>query len=37
VLVLGIATSMFTALLGSRAVLTLIYGGSRRPARLAIG
>jgi preprotein translocase subunit SecD len=37
VLVLGIMTSMFTALLGSRAVLTLIYGGSRRPAKLAIG
>ncbi len=37
VLVLGIATSMFTALLGSRALLTLIYGGSRRPAKLAIG
>jgi preprotein translocase subunit SecD len=37
VLVLGIATSMFTALLGSRALLTLIYGGPRRPAKLAIG
>jgi len=37
VLVLGIATSMFTALLGSRALLTLIYGGSRKPAKLAIG
>ncbi len=37
VLVLGIATSMFTALLGSRALLTLIYGGTRRPAKLAIG
>lgn len=37
VLVLGIMTSMFTAMLGSRAVLTLIYGGSRRPAKLAIG
>jgi preprotein translocase subunit SecD len=37
VLVLGIATSMFTAMLGSRAVLTLIYGGTRRPAKLAIG
>ena len=33
----GIATSMFTALLGSRALLTLIYGGSRKPAKLAIG
>nr|PZN65679.1 MAG: protein translocase subunit SecD [Pseudomonadota bacterium] len=37
VLVLGIATSMFTALLGSRALLTLIYGGPKRPAKLAIG
>ncbi len=37
VLVLGIATSMFTALLGSRALLTLIYGGTRRPTKLAIG
>ena len=37
VLVLGIGTSMFTALLGSRALLTLIYGGKHRPTRLAIG
>jgi preprotein translocase subunit SecD len=37
VLVLGIGTSMFTALLGSRALLTLIYGGKRKPTRLAIG
>jgi preprotein translocase subunit SecD len=37
VLVLGIATSMFTVLLGSRALLTLIYGGARRPTKLAIG
>ncbi|MFO1427281.1 MAG: protein translocase subunit SecD [Steroidobacteraceae bacterium] len=36
VLSLGIATSMFTALLGSRAMLTLLYGGSRRPAKLSI-
>ncbi|MFZ9904052.1 MAG: protein translocase subunit SecD [Steroidobacteraceae bacterium] len=36
VLSLGIVTSMFTALLGSRALLTLMYGGSRRPERLAI-
>ncbi len=36
VLSLGIATSMFTALLGSRALLTLMYGGSRRPERLSI-
>jgi preprotein translocase subunit SecD len=37
VLSLGILTSMFTAMLGSRALLTLIYGGSRKPARLSIG
>jgi preprotein translocase subunit SecD len=37
VLTLGIGTSMFTALLGSRAMLTLIYGGRKKPARLAIG
>jgi len=37
VLTLGIATSMFTALLGSRALLTLIYGGKHKPQRLSIG
>jgi preprotein translocase subunit SecD len=37
VLVLGILTSMFTAMLGSRALLTLIYGGQRKPAKLSIG
>jgi preprotein translocase subunit SecD len=37
VLTLGIATSMFTSLLGSRALLTLIYGGRHKPARLSIG
>jgi preprotein translocase subunit SecD len=36
VLSLGIVTSMFTALLLSRALLTLMYGGARRPARLSI-
>ena len=36
VLSLGILTSMFTALLGSRALLTLMYGGARRPAKLPI-
>ncbi|MBV9619636.1 MAG: protein translocase subunit SecD, partial [Gammaproteobacteria bacterium] len=36
VLILGIATSMFTALMGSRAVLTLMYGGRRKIARLSI-
>jgi preprotein translocase subunit SecD len=37
VLVLGIGTSMFMAMLGSRALLTLIYGGKGRTARLSIG
>jgi len=37
VLVLGIGTSMFTALLGSRALVTLIYGGRGKTARLSIG
>jgi preprotein translocase subunit SecD len=37
VLVLGIMTSMFMAMLGSRALLTLIYGGRNKPARLSIG
>ncbi|HYP80735.1 MAG TPA: protein translocase subunit SecD [Steroidobacteraceae bacterium] len=37
VLVLGIATSMFSAMLGSRALLTLIYGGAHKPAKLSIG
>ena len=37
VLTLGIATSMFTSLLGSRALVTLMYGGRRKPERLAIG
>ena len=37
VLVLGILTSVFTAMLGSRALLTLIYGGRHKPARLSIG
>ncbi len=37
VLVLGILTSMFTAMLGSRALLTLIYGGRHKPAKLSIG
>jgi preprotein translocase subunit SecD len=37
VLMLGILTSMFTAMMGSRAILTLIYGGSHKPARLSIG
>ncbi|MFO1502704.1 MAG: protein translocase subunit SecD [Steroidobacteraceae bacterium] len=37
VLMLGILTSMFTAMLGSRALLTLIYGGANKPAKLSIG
>jgi preprotein translocase subunit SecD len=36
VLMLGILTSMFTALMGSRAILTLLYGGQRKLARLSI-
>jgi preprotein translocase subunit SecD len=36
VLTLGIATSMFTSLMGSRALLTLMYGGRRKLARLPI-
>jgi len=36
VLSLGILTSMFTSLLGSRALLTLMYGGARRPEKLSI-
>jgi preprotein translocase subunit SecD len=36
VLVLGILTSMFTSLMGSRALLTLMYGGRRKIARLSI-
>jgi preprotein translocase subunit SecD len=36
VLTLGIATSMFTSVMGSRALITLIYGGKKRPARLHI-
>ncbi|MET0292984.1 MAG: protein translocase subunit SecD [Steroidobacteraceae bacterium] len=37
VLTLGIATSMFTSVMCSRALLTLIYGGKKRPASLSIG
>jgi preprotein translocase subunit SecD len=36
VLTLGIATSLFTSLMGSRALLTLMYGGRRKVARLSI-
>jgi preprotein translocase subunit SecD len=37
VLTLGIATSMFTSLMGSRALITLMYGGRRKVAKLSIG
>src|SRR6185369_17239807 len=33
VLTLGIGTSMFTSLMGSRALITLMYGGRRKLAR----
>jgi preprotein translocase subunit SecD len=36
VLVLGILTSMFTALMGSRTLVQLIYGGKRKVERLSI-
>jgi preprotein translocase subunit SecD len=36
VLVLGIMTSMFTSLMGSRALVQLIYGGRRKVERLSI-
>ena len=37
VLSFGILTSMFTALMGSRALLTLMYGGKRKLTKLSIG
>ena len=33
---LGIVTSMFTAIMGTRAVVNLIYGGQKRVKKLAI-
>ncbi len=36
VLVLGIATSMFTSLMGSHALVQVIYGGKRKVERLSI-
>jgi preprotein translocase subunit SecD len=36
VLVIGIATSMFTSLIGTRALVQLIYGGKRKVERLSI-
>jgi preprotein translocase subunit SecD len=35
-LCLGIATSMFTSIMGSRALLTYIFGGKRKVASLPI-
>jgi preprotein translocase subunit SecD len=37
VLSLGILTSMFTALMGSRALLTLMFGGKKKLTKLPIG
>jgi preprotein translocase subunit SecD len=36
VLVLGIATSMFTALMGTRSLVQMIYGGKSKLERLSI-
>ena len=36
VLILGIGTSMFTALMGSRVVVQLVYGGKRKVDHLSI-
>ena len=36
VLTLGIATSLFTSLMGSRALITAMYGGKRKLTRLSI-
>jgi preprotein translocase subunit SecD len=36
VLTFGIATSMFTAIVGSRALITLLYGGQRKLEKLSI-
>jgi preprotein translocase subunit SecD len=36
VLVLGIITSMFTSLMGSRALVQIVYGGKRKVERLSI-
>jgi len=36
ILSLGIITSMFTAIMGTRAVVNLVYGGKKRVKRLAI-
>jgi preprotein translocase subunit SecD len=36
VLMLGIATSMFTAVMGSHSLVQIIYGGKRKLDRLSI-
>jgi preprotein translocase subunit SecD len=36
VLVFGILTSMFTSLMGTRALVQIIYGGKRKVDRLSI-
>jgi preprotein translocase subunit SecD len=36
VLCIGILTSMFTALMGTRALVYLVYGGRRRIDKLAV-
>jgi preprotein translocase subunit SecD len=36
VLVIGIATSMFTSLMGSRALVQIFFGGRRKIERLSI-
>ncbi len=36
VLTLGVMTSMFTSLMGSRALISLMYGGRRKLTRLPI-
>jgi preprotein translocase subunit SecD len=36
VLMLGIATSVFTAVMGSHAMVQIIYGGRRKLERLSI-
>jgi len=36
VLMLGIATSMFTSVMGSHVLVQLIYGGKRKLERLSI-
>ena len=35
-LAIGIVSSMFTAIMGTRAVINLIYGGNKKVKKLAI-